>query len=333
MTAGASAATFERLIIDTQTHLLPSGARRLLQEAAGRDHPQAALFARAEDPYFDLGHRVALMDSLGVSAAAVSLMPIRALDDPDATTRLASIANDELLEACAAYPGRFVALASLPLPHVAASMAELERIGGEPLLRGVSVVAAQTRYRPDEIGLEPLLARAAELGLPVVIHPTVLSLDFGPAFEGLGLESGMQAMITTSVVAARLAISGILDRVPDLDVILTHLGGVLPFLGERLDTRQQGSAKRPMTEYLRTRIYVDNCGYPAGVALRCAIDALGPDRVMLGSDYPGRPVQPHLASIRSLGLGAAAVDAILGGTASRWFDPSRARGAGSVATA
>jgi len=218
------------------------------------------VFSRVADPYFDLDHRLELMDGRGVTAAAVSLMPFRPLEDSSPNARLAAIANDELLAACSEHPNRFVALAYLPLPDVTASLAELERIAHQPGLRGLSIVAAQTLYRPDQIGLEPLLAQAADLGLPVVLHPTVSSTDFGPGFAGLGLESGMQAMITTSLVASRLAISGILDRVPGLELILTNLGGVLPFLGERLDTRQQGPAEHPLTQYLRTRMYVDNCG-------------------------------------------------------------------------
>jgi len=254
-------------------------------------------------------------------------MPFRPLEDSGVTARLAAIANDELLAACSEHPDRFVALAYLPLPDVAASLVELDRIAHEPALRGISIVAAQTLYRPDQIGIEPLLARASDLGLPVVLHPTVTSTDFGPGFADLGLESGMQAMITTSLVASRLAISGILDRIPGLELILTNLGGVLPFLGERLDTRQQGPARRRFTEYMRTRMYVDNCGYPAGVAFRCALDALGPDRILLGSDYPARPIAPHLESVRAMGLDAAGEAAILGRTAARWFDPRRPRGA------
>jgi aminocarboxymuconate-semialdehyde decarboxylase len=313
------------LVIDTQTHCLPPGARRLLQQATGPHHPQAAVLAADEHAYFDLAHRVPLMDALGVDVAAVSLMPFPPLEETSATAELARVANDELLEACAVHPGRFVTLAHLPLPDVGAALAELDRIAGEPLLRGLSIVARQTSYRPDGIGMEPLLARAAELGLPVVLHPTVLSLDFGPGFAGLGLESGMQAMVSTSLVAARIALSGILDRVPDLELVLTNLGGVLPFLGERLDTRRQGPAQRPMTEYLRTRMSFDACGYPAGVAFRCALDAVGPQRILLGSDYPARPVEPHLDAVRSLGLDSAAQAAILGGNAARWFDPARPR--------
>jgi aminocarboxymuconate-semialdehyde decarboxylase len=279
------------------------------------------VFEREEDPYFDLQHRVALMDSLGVTASVVSLMPFRPVEVSHLSARLAALANDGLLEACSRQADRFVALAHLPLPDVEASLAELERIAGEPGLRGISVVAAQTLYRPDEIGIEPLLARAAELGLPVVLHPTVSSVDFGPGFFGLGLESGMQAMVTTSLVASRLAFSGILDRIPELELVLTNLGGVLPFLGERLDTRQRGPARLPMTEYMRTRMYFDSCGYPAGVAFRCALDAVGPGRILLGSDYPARPIEPHLESVRQLGLSVDEEAAILGGTAARWFAP------------
>lgn len=311
------------MVIDTQTHLLPAGVRRLLQDLPA--HPQSDLIHRAADPYFDLGHRVPLMDGWGVDVAVVSLLPMPLQPDAALAVELASIANDDVLAACAEWPGRFLALGHLPLPDVDASLRELDRIGANPLLRGICVMAGQTEYRPDELGVEPVLARAAELGLPIVIHPTVLSLDFGPAFAGFGLESSLQAMVSHSLVAARVALSGMLDRIGGLELILPNLGGVLPFLAERFDTRQEGPAAGRFTDYLRTRMYVDACGYPAGVAWRAALDAVGADRILLGSDYPARPVKPHLEAIRAAVGDPAQQSAILGENARRWFDSRRPR--------
>jgi predicted TIM-barrel fold metal-dependent hydrolase len=119
--------------------------------------------------------------------------------------------------------------------------------------------------------------------------------------------------------------SGLLDRVKDLTLILTHLGGVLPFLIERLDSRHEGGTAYAPSHYLRERVWVDACGYPAGPALRCALEVMGPDRIVIGSDWPSRPIAPALAAIRGLGLTPKAEAAILGGNAARWFGPSAPR--------
>src|SRR3546814_1697709 len=109
----------------------------------------------------------------------------------------------------------------------------------------------------------------------------------------------MHAMVSHALVAARMIQSGLLDRIGKLELILTHLGGILPFLIDRLDSRNTGPAQHPPSHYLRTRVHVDNCGYPAGPALRLAIETLGIGRLLIGSDWPSRPIAPALAAIRA----------------------------------
>src|SRR3546814_17151584 len=85
----------------------------------------------------------------------------------------------------------------------------------------------------------------------------------------------MHAMVSLALVAVRMCQSGLLDRIGKLELILTHLGGILPFLIDRLDSSNTGPAHHPPSHYLRTRVHVDNCGYPAGPALRLAIETRG----------------------------------------------------------
>src|SRR3546814_5417132 len=97
--------------------------------------------------------------------------------------------------------------------------------------------------------------------------------------------------------------SGLLDRIGKLELIITHLGGILPFLIDRLDSRNTGPAQHPPSHYLRTRVHVDNCGYPAGPALRLAIETLGIGSLLIGSDWPSRPIarsEEHTSELQSL---------------------------------
>jgi aminocarboxymuconate-semialdehyde decarboxylase len=141
----------------------------------------------------------------------------------------------------------------------------------------------------------------------------------------------MHAMISNALVAARMIQSGMLDRIGGLELIVTHLGGILPFLIDRLDSRHSGPTAFPPSHYLRTRLWFDACGYPAGPALRCVLETVGAGRLMIGSDWPSRPIAPALEAIRDLGLGEVAERAILGGNAARWFDPARPRSAPGLA--
>jgi predicted TIM-barrel fold metal-dependent hydrolase len=89
----------------------------------------------------------------------------------------------------------------------------------------------------------------------------------------------------TSLTALRLVDEGVLDAVPDLVVVHPHLGGVLPYVAERIGLLGGSKAKHRIEHYFKTNFYVDTAaGNPA--ALRLAIEAYGIDRVVFATDYP-----------------------------------------------
>ncbi|MGE0586797.1 MAG: amidohydrolase family protein [Flavobacteriaceae bacterium] len=313
--------------IDVQTHYVPPAAVGLVKALHKAGHRTPGLGTlQGGDPKLGLDQRLRVMDEAGIATSLLSFAPIGVIADQHLAIALCRAANDGMLEACAAHPDRFVMAAVLPFPNPANADNELTRIAQEPALRAVQIIASTTRYLPEDDCYEPIYRRAATAQLPLILHPTAGQSDLAPQFDAYGLSSGMHAMISHALVAARMIQSGLLDRIPTLELILTHLGGILPFLIDRLDSRASGPAAFAPSHYLRTRLFVDACGYPAGPALRCAIEALGAERVMIGSDWPSRPIAPALAAIRELGLSEAAERAILRETAARWFDPSRARG-------
>lgn len=311
-------------ITDVQTHYVGPEAARLLVKYVRNGGILHGLGSRldARDPMLGLDARLAAMDAAGVAVSVLSFAPLGGIADDGLRAELCSAANDALLEACRRHPQRFVAAAALPLPDNAASLRELRRIGGAPALRAVQVVAQTTDYQPDRPDMEALFAAVAAAGLPVLIHPAAGVADLSPHFEPYGLSSGMHAMVSHALVGARIIQSGMMDRIEGLELILTHLGGVLPFLIERLDSRHQGPTLHAPSHYLRSRVTVDNCGYPAGPALRCALEVFGADRIVIGSDWPSRPIAPVLDAIEGLGLGDEDIRKTMRGNAARWFDPT-----------
>jgi aminocarboxymuconate-semialdehyde decarboxylase len=101
-------------------------------------------------------------------------------------------------------------------------------------------------------------------------------------------------------------LSGMLDRVPDLTLIIPHLGGVLPYLAQRLiDQSGRGDADHDLLYYLRRRIYLDTCSFHEP-ALVCAQDTVGTERIVIGSDYPFRgPITRCMDDIATLRLTAS----------------------------
>nr|WP_238401958.1 amidohydrolase family protein [Altererythrobacter sp. C41] len=305
-------------VIDVQTHYVPTKAARLLHDI---EVDGISRTLELDSPMCTLDARLRAMDDAGVNVSVLSMAPIGVVADEQRRRDICRAANDGLLEACAAHPNRFVMAAALPLPDPSAAHAELARISGEAALRAVQIVAQTTGYRPDH-GFDEVFSLAANQRLPILLHPAAGVADLSPAFDDYGLASGMHAMVSHALVAARMIQSGLLDRVPDLELILTHLGGILPFLIDRLDSRHAGPTRHPPSHYLRTRVHLDNCGYPAGPALRLAIDTVGVERLLIGSDWPSRPIAAALNAVRGAGLSEREESAIMRDNASRWFDPA-----------
>ncbi len=104
----------------------------------------------------------------------------------------------------------------------------------------------------------------------------------------MGLGASLAAPVWNSLAVARMILSGLLDEVPTLRLIVTHLGGVLPYLAQRIDEQSSpGDAQHEFSYYLRERLYVDTCSYhhPALLAARASTSA---DALLLGSDFPFR---------------------------------------------
>ena len=312
--------------IDSQAHFVPEPYRAAAEAYATED----PVFARIVGPQIALPpdapvrrvdeERVGDLDATGCDVQVLSCFPPgAAFGSRELATATASATNDAMLAAAAAYPGRFVVLGTLPVPHVAESLTELARIGGSELLRGILLPAPWAPWRLDDAALEPVFARMAELGLVLVVHPAMS--EWPAPLDVWGLTASLGLPIGHTVAAARLVLSGMLDRVPGLDVIVTHLGSALPFLFDRLDSTGRGEAEHEFAWYFRERIWLESFSTHVP-ALRCAIETVGADRVVVGSDYPGQArLRDAIARVEGLGLAPAERDAVLGLTAARWFGP------------
>jgi aminocarboxymuconate-semialdehyde decarboxylase len=110
-----------------------------------------------------------------------------------------------------------------------------------------------------------------------------------------------------------------LDRVPELTLIVPHLGGVLPYLTQRLvDQSATGAAEHDALWYMQNRLLFDSCSFHPP-ALRCAIETVTADRILLGSDYPIRGTLVRaVGDIETSGLPQPDQAAILQGNARRY---------------
>jgi aminocarboxymuconate-semialdehyde decarboxylase len=215
------------------------------------------------------------------------------------------------------------ALAQLVGPRVAAlgtvdperpeQLVELMRDGR---LAGVEIPAAPGGSYLGDARFREFWAAAAEEHALVFVHPSTRGFGL-PVLEEHYLWNTVGNPVETAVTAAHMLGAGVLDDQPDLRVLLAHGGGVLPALRGRLAHEQTiHPPGRDVLGALR-RFLVDTVVHDVEV-LRGLVGFFGPERVLLGSDYPfDMGVERPAEIVRALGLPAEQEDAVLGGNALR----------------
>lgn len=271
----------------------------------------------------DIDLRVKNLAEAGIDCQILRLQNVSGVDAlaPAEGLALAQAANEELVQIAHRFPGRFICYAAVPMTDVKGAVDEIKRAVTKLGHRGVGLSASAGGRTLDHPNFLPLLECAAKLDVPVILlpnHPSMLDPLLAP--HGW-LTGGYGFQVDISTVALRLVCSGVLDRLPGLKIVLANLGGVLPFVVERLDYywQRMHAGERPLPvpprEALRRFWYETASAHPA--AIRMTAETLGVDRIVFGSDYPSFEFVRAVEAVRECGLPPADIDSILRGNASR----------------
>lgn len=270
----------------------------------------------------DIGYRQEVIEQAGVDLQVLSLTtPGTQVEEPARAAALARLVNDTFHNIIRARPDRFTALATLPLNDVKASVAELERAVRELGLRGAMLFSNVNGTALADQSFWPLYEKADELGAVLHIHPT--SPVGVEAMKDYWLMPLVGFLMDTTLAAAHLVFAGVPERFPKISWVLSHLGGAIPYLAERLDRGYEAFAECRArislmpSDYLK-RFYYDTVNFDRA-ALRLALEFAGVDHFLAGSDYPHRigSIERMLASIRELDLPSSDQAKVLGGNAAR----------------
>ena len=262
----------------------------------------------------DIGDgRLKEMDEAGIDVQVLTLpAPGVELFDPKTGTALAKKTNDLLSEVIQKHPDRYLGFAALAPNDPEAAADELERAVKELGLKGWKTHSNYGDSYLDESKYWPILEKAAELNVPVYLHPSFpaisqLRTSYGFALAGAAFGFGFE----TAMCMMRLILSGLFDRYPGLKIILGHLGEALPFLHNRMDhpylrsSFQHGARphlnKRP-SEYMQNNVFVTTSGNYHIPAFFCTSETLGIEKIMLGTDYPYEHSLEGIKFIESLSL-------------------------------
>ncbi|GAA0898718.1 amidohydrolase family protein [Virgisporangium aurantiacum] len=234
----------------------------------------------------DVDARLLDMDAMGVSHQVVGPMPRHHYwADRSLAERFTRVTNEAVAGHCA--DGRLTGIGTLPLQHLDLAVTELTHAVNDLKLRGVSVSTHVEGRELADARHDPIWACAQDLGAVVFVHPWGCTL--GPRLATRYLGNTVGNPVETAVALSHLIFTGVLDRFPRLRIVAAHGGGYLPtYIGRsdhawdvRPDAR--GCERAPST-YLR-RMWFDALVYTPE-ALRHLVEAVGPERVMLGTDYP-----------------------------------------------
>jgi aminocarboxymuconate-semialdehyde decarboxylase len=237
----------------------------------------------------DIAYRQSVLEREGVDTQVITFTtPGTHVEPPDRAVRFARLVNDAFAKIVHERAPRFRSLATLPLCDPAASVLELRRAVTELGMPGAMLFSNVNGVALADARFHPLYAEADRLGAVLHIHPT----------DPVGVEAMIDYwlmplvgfLFDTTLAAAKLVFAGVPERYPNIKWILSHLGGAIPYLAERLDRGWEAFpdcraqiAVKP-SEYLR-RFYFDTVNFDP-MAVRLAVDFAGASQILAGSDYP-----------------------------------------------
>jgi aminocarboxymuconate-semialdehyde decarboxylase len=240
---------------------------------------------------WDLDLRLADMDRHGVDMQAVCATVHTFFYDQEPALGLACavLQNDEIAAVAARYPDRFVGLATLPLQDPQRAADELKRAMRSLGLRGAQIGTNVNGRNLDDPTLDPVWAMANELKAFILVHPHGEILP-GDRLKSYYMRNFVGLPFETTMAGAALVFGGVIERHPDIAFCLCHGGGFVPYQAGRFvhafNVRTEPKARlKGSPEESLARLHYDTIVHSPR-ALEFLIATVGPEHVLLGSDYP-----------------------------------------------
>jgi len=289
--------------IDIHNHVIPSriidGIARSPDRFAARiegppharrvNHAQGYVYPLFAE-FHDVEAKLESMDRKGIDVAVISPAPpmFYYWADADVAIETARLVNGGIADMAARNPARLRGMATIPLQHPDAAIAEMERVVREYGFKGIEIGTSIEGAQLAEPRFRPILRRAQELRLFVFAHPYYVGAKHG--LECYYLTNLIGNPLDTATMLANLMFSGALDELDELRMCLAHGGGFAPYQIGRLvqghrvraETRAQ-SVTSPLA--LLRRLYFDSLVFDPAT-LRYLIDLVGADHVCIGTDSP-----------------------------------------------
>ena len=287
--------------ITIEEHFLSDAFREVMKRQAPSQGggSNAAFIAQQEAKLADLGStRLKDMDAGGIDLQVIShtasgIVPLSGTE----AVRLARAANDQLAAAVAAHPDRFAGFATLPMTEPEAAVDELDRAVRSLGFKGAMINGTTNGRFLDDPSFLPILERAVTLDVPIYVHPGMPPAAVREAYYS-GFDQAVSYFLSTSgwgwhsevgIHALRLILAGVFDRLPGLQIIIGHMGEMIPFMLARINNVLTPVAKHlqhAVPEYFLQNFYITTSGFFTDPPLLLAMQVVGVDRIMFSVDYP-----------------------------------------------
>ena len=248
----------------------------------------------------DFEKRVQYMDKNRIDVQVLSVTtPVTDLVPPAEQVRICRQANDITKMHMDEYPGRFMGFAALPMADPEAAAQELERCVKELGFVGTMLAGRYKGRFFNEEEFFPVFEKAASLHVPVYFHPALVPMEVQEAnymsdaysyIVGSELASagyGWHSEVGIQIV--RMILSGIFDKLPDLQFISGHWGETIPCFLDRMDIildQEITGLKKKVSEYYKEHVYITPSGILSTDQLEYVVKLMGADHVLYSVDYP-----------------------------------------------
>jgi aminocarboxymuconate-semialdehyde decarboxylase len=272
----------------------------------------------------DIATRREVMRRMGVDFQMVAPAPAQQhyWADQDLQGALSRVQNEDVAALVAQDPAHFAGIGTLPMRFPARAIEEAVHAVEQLGLRGFQIDTRVEKRELSDAAFDPLYARLATLGAPLFVHP--LGFSHGQRLGDFFMVNSLGQPVEEGIAISHFIMGGVLDRHPELKVVVAHGGGFLPFYIGRMDHAWKVRPEvrkliaEPPSTYLK-RLWFDTCVFSADL-IEVLVDVAGADRVMMGSDYPfDMGDQDPVGLVKQAKLSDIDREKILSGNASRLF--------------
>jgi predicted TIM-barrel fold metal-dependent hydrolase len=316
----AQPAPATRRLVDTHHHYYPreiidGWQDYMSRHSEGRLQPNVANWAPSSS--------LEEMDKSGVTTSILSLASIPGvwfgLDAPG-MRRMSRLCNEFAAKMVQDHPGRYGFFASLPMPDVDGSLAEIAYAFDTLKADGINLSTSFGDRWPGDATYKPVFEELNRRKAVVFFHP------YAPNCCGslnTGIPAGtLEFPYDSGRAITSLLLSGSLARLRDIRWLFSHGGGVMPMLAGRVAFFT--SARKDIAEIAPDgalaelqRLYYDtaNAAWPASMA--GLLKMVPPSQIVFGTDFPYLPTTLQADTLEKNGLSPEALAAIQRDNAAR----------------